>query len=372
MKKRFGKKEGKVVKGTSSAILISVLIHAGLFFLAGLLVIFVVVDREPPEFEEVIKVERPRMKLKKPRVRQKTKAKPTPPDRITASRGVAVLPEMDLPPMGSMEDTVEFDVAMLDIDLNFEPTVMGSPESIGSDLEGTYYDLKYTRSGTFAPVGDIEWRNAFHNMIKSGMDPQVMKKYYRSPTKLYTTYLLFPWHPSAYAPVSFGMPDDMASGGQWIVHYTGELVHKDGITFRFWAYADDSLCILVDKELVVAASLFVNRHQAMYRGLWNSPSGKNNSYSYNGGNAWVGDWVTLEPGVPRRMDVLIADNNARNAAYGVMVEVKGVEYPNNARNGPLLPIFRMDELTHDQLDVVYKNQPDDLTDFENGPIFRQY
>jgi hypothetical protein len=362
-----------VVKGTSSAILLSVLIHAGLFLLAAGLVVFVVVEKQDPVFEEVQTVERPKMKLKKPRVRQKTKSKPSSSlDRISAVKGVAVLPEMDLPGMGGMGEGLDVEIDMLDIELNFEPTVMGSVNSIGSDLEGTYYDLKYTRSGTFAPVSGDEWRDAFYRMIKSGLDDRELRKYYRAPQKLYTTYVLFPKHPSAYAPVSFGMPDDKASGGLWIVHYTGQLVHKDGITFRFWAYADDSLGVLVDRELVLAASLTTGRQSAMYRGLWQSTSSKNLNYSYNAGPAWVGDWITLEPGVPKRLDILVADNNARNAGYGLMVEEEGVEYPNNYRNGPLLPIFRMDKLTHEQLDVVYKNFPDEMVDFVNGPIFRQY
>jgi len=45
VKRRF-KKRQKVVKGMPSAVLLSITIHAGLFLLAGMLVVFTVVKKE--------------------------------------------------------------------------------------------------------------------------------------------------------------------------------------------------------------------------------------------------------------------------------------------------------------------------------------
>ena len=56
----------------------------------------------------------------------------------------------------------------------------------------------------------------------------------------------------------------------------------------------------------------------------------------------------------------------------VMVEEKGVDYPRGRHNGPLLPIFKTAELTHDHLDIIYRSLADEEVDCVNGPIFRDY
>ena len=53
-------------KGMPSAVILSILIHVGLFLLAGMLVVFTVVKKEEQKFEPPKAIDRPRMKLKKP------------------------------------------------------------------------------------------------------------------------------------------------------------------------------------------------------------------------------------------------------------------------------------------------------------------
>jgi len=62
MKKKI-KKGQEITKGMSSAVLLSILIHVGLFLLAGMLVVFTVVKKEEKKFEPPKAVERPKMKL---------------------------------------------------------------------------------------------------------------------------------------------------------------------------------------------------------------------------------------------------------------------------------------------------------------------
>ena len=63
------KKKLGVAKGGASGLMISLLLHAGAFVLAGLLVVFTVVSKEEKTFAPPKPVERPKMKLKKPKVK---------------------------------------------------------------------------------------------------------------------------------------------------------------------------------------------------------------------------------------------------------------------------------------------------------------
>jgi hypothetical protein len=374
------KRNQGMVKGAPSGLVISLLVHAAAFMLAGLLVVFSVVKKKEVSFTPPPSVERPKMKLKKPKVKVKKTAKPASPTRIIAKINKAEMPDLQLPEMGGagsgfggIGDLGGFDVLPDFADL----TVLGSSQSIGNDLEGVYYDLKFSRSGVYNSLSDEEWRYLFYKFFRNDWDPRIFSKFYRSPKKLYTTYLLLPPSISAMAPVAFGMDDSMASGGEWIVHYKGKLVHKEDITFRFWVSVDDSLAIRVDGKVVIAAS-FINREgindraPRMYQNLWKSTSADSGKYWVGHGLATVGDWITLKAGEAKDMEVVATDNPNANASFTVMVQVKGVEYPSAYHHGPLLPIFKTAELTHDQLDIIYRDLPTNQVDCVNGPIFRDY
>ena len=374
---RLKNKKSGIVKGAPSGFLISLMVHVAAFMLAGLLVVFNVVQKEEKKFVPPKPVDRPKMKLKKPKVKVKKSAKPKPTTRIVTKVKRASMPDIQLPEMSGMTDGLAGGVGGFEMvpDLN-DLTVLGSSQSIGNDLEGVYYDLKFSRSGLYNPLTEEEWRNLFHQFFRNDWDPRIFSKFYRSPKKLYTTCLVLPPSISAMAPVAFGMDDSMASGGEWIVHYQGKLVHKEDITFRFWVSVDDSLAIRVDDKVVVAASWsddgLNERASLMYHSLWESSSRDTGKYLIGHARATVGDWITLEAGVPKDIEIVATDNPNANASFVVMVEEKGVDYPRGRHNGPLLPIFKTAKLTHDHLDIIYRSLADEEVDCINGPIFRDY
>jgi hypothetical protein len=343
-------------------------------------VVFSVVKKKEISFVPPPAVERPKMKLKKPKVKVKKSAKPASPTRIMAKVSKAVMPDLTLPELGGAGSGFGGigDLGGFDTMPNLEDlTVFGSGQTIGNDLEGTYYDLKFSRPGKYNPITDDAWRYFFHKFIEDNWNPRIFSKFYRSPKKLYSTCLVLPQTISGMAPVAFGMDDSKASGGAWIVHYKGKLVHKEDITFRFWVYVDDSLAIRVDNELVIAASWRspssgdMSRAASMYGGLWHSTSSDDGKYPIPH-RVTVGDWITLEAGVPKEMEVVVTDNPALGAILLVMVQVKGEEYPKAVQGGALLPIFKTAELSHDHLDMIYRALPDGIADFVNGPVFRDY
>lgn len=379
MRRNTQKPKG-VVKGTLSGVVISILVHAVLFLLAGLLVVFTITHKEEMQFEPLQPVERPKMELKKPKVRVRKSAQPKATQRITAKVSQANLPAIDLPDIGSsMGEGFEGGMSAFDLMPDTDNmTMLGSGQSIGNDFEGVYYDLKFTRNGTYAPISVDEWRGLYYSFIKSDWDSRCFSKFYRSPKKLYATCFVLPPSVSALAPVAFGMGDEMSSGGLWIVHYKGKLVHKEDITFRFWVSVDDSLAIRVDDEIVLAASWIshVNgnreRELTMHGGMWHSSSADTAKYLVGHSMVTVGDWITLNAGEPKDMEVVATDNDYQNASFIVMVEVKGEEYEKGVHNGPLLPIFKTAELTHDHLDMIYENLAEGEADCVNGPVFRDY
>jgi hypothetical protein len=372
------KREGKIGKGAPSGFVASLLFHVGIFFIAGLFVVFTVVNRPEPEFQPPPAIERPKMKLKKPKVKVKKSSNPRPSSRIVAKVKTREMPDIQLPDLEGVGDGLlggsgfgEF----MDLPEVEQITVLGSENSIGSDLVGTFYDFKRNSAGKFTGLSEDDrfFRPIFlgeaNEFIRSGFSPSSLRQYYRSDRKLYASCLVVSPIWTSIGPSAFDTPD--SGGGFWMVHYKGKLVHKDGITFRFVCQSDYFTVISVDNEIVWA-------------GVWNTPD-RFTEFSYLVGGMYkprfetrrrfigndrimAGEWITLEPGEAKDIDIIIGDENGQ-CGWIIAVEEEGVEYEEDQYGEPIYPIFRTAELSHDMLDQIYKDLPEDEVNCTNGPVF---
>jgi len=356
-----------------SAVVLSILIHTALFLLAGMLVVFTVVKKEEQKFEPPKAVERPKMKLRKPKVKIKKTSKPKPTTRIVTKMNRASMPDIQLPEMSGMAEGLGGAIGGFDLMPDFgDVTIFGSGQSIGSDFVGTYYDSKLDRAGRPLSVdiyGD-EWRALLNKFLRKDWDTSVFSRYYRSPKKLYATNFVIPIMLSSVAPASFGA--DESIGALWMAHYKGQLVHKEAITFRFWGMADEFMAVRVDgKPVLMFDWPHVLIEKRIVGNLWESDSPDTRKYFMGNEHSVVGDWITLEPGVPLPMEVLIGDNGGV-ASFFLAVEVQGVEYPRSRQGAPVLPAFKTAELSHDLLDIIYKELFVGEICLTNGPVFCDY
>jgi len=376
MKKREKRKD-KTVKGMSTAVLISILIHAGLFLLAGMFVVFTVVKSKEVEFEPPKAVERPKMKLKKPKVKVKKSSKPKPTTRIVTKVQKASMPDIQLPEMSGMGESLGGGIGGFDLmpDLD-QVTVFGSGQSVGNDLVGTFYDFKRGRRGkplTTAMDPDT-YKGILMRFLRNNWKPSIFSRYYRSPKQLYATSIMVPAILSSEAPAAFGEPD--TGGWCWAVHYTGQLVYPEDITFRFWGFGDDIMFVRVNGEMVLS-SCWKNDNgtssDAYFSSLWTTPDKANSRRYYLGNNkSVVGDWITLKAGEPLDMEVLIGEVPGGAYCAMLLVEVQGEKYPRNRQSGPILPMFKTAYPSLDLQDVIYKDHVPDEASVTNGPIFSDY
>ena len=368
MKRKVGKNQ-KMLKGMPSAVLLSILIHAALFLLAGMLVVFTVVKKEEKKFEPPKAVDRPKMKLKKPKVKVKKTSKPKPTTRIVTKMNRASMPDIQLPEMSGMGEGLAGGLGGFDMMLDLgEASVFGSGQSIGNDFVGTFYDLKRDRGGRPIPMDREMCRQALKKFVFSGWKSSALARYYRSVKKLYATCFMIPPVPSHVAPAAFG---EDTVGYCWLVHYTGQLVHRDGITFRFRGFGDDVLLVRVDGKLVLNAC-WPGPTESHFASLWRSTSADSRKYWLGNNKAVVGDWITLEPGVPLDMEVALGEIPGGVFSSMLVVEVKDAEYENNRQNGPILPMFKTAEPSRDLMDSIYKDLVPGEASVTNGPVFCDY
>ncbi len=381
--KRINTKPRKVNKGAPSGLVVSLAVHAVAFFVAGLFVVFKVLPEPEPDFKPPPPVERPKMKLKKPKVKVKKSSNPKPSSRIVAKVKSKQMPEIQLPDLMGTGDGLMGGTGLggefLDLPEISQVSIMGTQETVGSDLVGTFYDFKRYPNGKFNGVSEDDrsfipiWLGDVNQFITHGFDPATLNnKYYHSSKKLYASCLVVSPTWTSIAPSAFDTPD--SGGGYWMVHYKGKLVNKDGITFRFVCQADYFIVIAVDGEIVWA-------------GVWNTPDRYNDFMDLIGtkynprfdtrrkfiGNdrCMAGEWITLQPGVEKDIDIVIGDENGE-CGFIIAVEEKDAEYEKNEYGEPIYPIFRTGELSHDMLDQIYKDLPVGEVCCTNGPIFNDF
>lgn len=388
MKKRPKKIKQKVVKGTSRAILLSILIHAGLFVLAGVLVIFTVLPKPPVEFEPPPQVQVPKMPLKKLKVRTKKPSKPKSTAKLTAvvkKVDISQIAFPDLPTSGigpGIGTGGGGSGGFVDLpDLDDVDGILGKKDPTGVELVGTYYDMKRNRDGSYNGTGDdgitsraaseggALFNAAVNNFFARGWSTTALDDFYRSPKKRHASCIVVPTMSSSFAPAAFG--EDRGSGIYWMVHYKGQIVYPEDITFRFWGAADNFLGVRVNRKMVFFTAWQSERDDYVSV-KWKSSSSQRHSYFWGYDTLLdVGDWITLKANEPVDIEIALGDNGGL-AALGLMVEVKGVDYPQNDQGGPILPVFKTEVLSHDMLDMIYKDLYEDDCSLTNGPVFNDF
>lgn len=380
MKKKLFAQKNKVSKGAPSGLVVSILFHAAIFFVAGLFVVFQVIRPAAPEFEPPPPIERPKMKLKKPKVKVKKSSQPKPSSRIVAKVKTKQMPEIQLPDLvGSGEGLLGTGTGdggdFLDLPALGELSLFGTEETIGSDLVGTFYDLKRNRSGGGTPQGSDPHTGAicpiFREFLESGWNKRELNRFWKSERKLYTTTLIIPETPSVLGPLAFG--EDIKTGGwAWAVLYEGTLISYRDIRFRFWGMGDNFLAVGVDGETVFAHWLdgldsAAAAYFAEYVNYRAPPTAMTYAYAHEG------SWIELKAGEPRKLQIIISEFDGGGSSYMLCVEEDGVDYPYNPyRGGTTYPIFQMSVQSRTQVEelerVIY---PGDAS-INDGPIFQDF
>ncbi|VGO14053.1 hypothetical protein PDESU_02610 [Pontiella desulfatans] len=369
--KRLIKKTKGVVKGAPSGFVISLMVHAAAFLLAGMLVVFTVHQKEEKKFVPPKPVERPKMKLKKPKVKVKKTAKPKSTTRIVTKVKRASMPDIQLPEMSGMTDGIVGGIGGFEIIPDLEQvTLFGGGQTIGNDFKGTFYDFKRDRRGSPVPTGREGFVQELKEFIRKGWKTSQLARYYRSPRKLYATAFAVPPVHSSLAPAAFGEEDTI--GYLWAAHYKGQLVHYEDIKFRFWGLGDDIMAIRVDGKEVLIAN-YPSEDAQIFTSIWDSNDNDSRKYWLGDHYSVVGDWIELKAGEALPMEVLIGETPGGLFQAMLCVEVEGVEYPrNDMLNGPTLPIFKTETLSEDLVDKIHSDlYPGDAT-VTNGPVFRDY
>lgn len=353
MVKRILKRTKGLIKGAPTAVLVSAAVHAAVILVAGGLVVFNVVKKQEKKFEPPPPVERPKMELKKPKVKIKKRARPKASRRI-AAKSVQGMSQIQLPDSSSFGEGLGGGIGGFELMPDpSEMTLLGSSRTVaaGNDLEGTFYSLVLDRKGSRNQVS-IGSPNAFGLIIRrffeSGWNPRSLSSYYRWPMKLYTSFIFLPLIPFEHVPRSFGIPDEVETT-VWIVHYKGKMMAHESGRYRFRGAGNFVLSVRLDGVEVGHLGLFSLRPTITD---WRPAAEQNEVYYMAKHDHYVGDWFELEEGKPVEMEVLIGDYNGADTMAALLIEKEGEFYPKAPDGAPIIPVFKTTEIPEHLKDEI--------------------
>jgi hypothetical protein len=355
-------------------VLLSAVFHFILLSIAGSLVVFSVMKKEEKKFVPPPPIERPKMDLKKPRVKVKKTAKPSATQRIV-SKNVQSMPEIQLPEISGMSAGLSGGIGGFEMMPDpAEMTLFGGKSSaaIGNDFEGTFYALELDRRGRMLdPMTITKVQSIIRRFMDADWNPIVFAPYYRASQKLYTTSFMIPPIPSEYGPEQFGVNlGENVSPAYWLIRYKGKIASKEGGTFRFRGAGDNYLVVRVNKEIVLVAGF--GQKPMIGFGDWQSKGPESGKYMIGHGWSTIGDWFTLKPGVPVEMEVLAGDYEGGWFEAMVTVEDEKGKYKKNADGMPILPMFKTAEIPEPLIEKLeYLLIPDEI-DLDDVSTFNVY
>jgi len=372
-----GQTVARVAKGAPSGVLLSIIIHAGLIAIAISWTVITIIKPREAVFVSLV-TERPTFDIPERITRIDNQRRPQASERIVATMPKTQEPNFTLPDLPGKGSDILGGAAPgggFGIDFPDMPrTSFTDPDAAdtGNNLIVTYYNLNRRKDGGALNIDYQEYFTILRDYVDSGWDPGKLARYYRSPRRLKATTIMIPITSSILGPAAFG--EDINEGYCWVVHYKGKLVHKEGLTFRFWGASDDVLTVRVDGKTVLAANLeWTGVDAYLIANDWVSSAPNSRKYRLASQKMVGGDWITLEPGVPLDMEAIAGEGPGGEFHAQLLVEVQGEEYPLNDRGAPIFPIFAMEEPSWALQDCILENLFDGEANVTNvTTIFRDY
>ena len=175
---------------------------------------------------------------------------------VTTGAAPVAMAQIDIPMEDSQDDGLSLDIGIgMDAglgELGEEGGGMGSSQSSGSALEGVFYDLSRTKSGSPNKVGQDA--NAFYAELAAfykTWNPSVLSRFYKTSTKLYASNFYLPAARSELAPEAFQYK--MKANTGWFAIYRGKVKSPLTSKIRFIGTGDNGIAVRFGGKVVLEA-----------------------------------------------------------------------------------------------------------------------
>lgn len=225
-------------------------------------------------------------------------------------------------------------------------TLFGNTSPLAGALEGTFIDFKQDRSRENPPSKG--WMDAGKDFMRN-YKLREFRKFFNAPQKLYATHFYIPLMGADQAPRAYGV-EQIVQPSNWVAVYQGKFRSLKGGTFRFVGTADDLLIVGVESKTVLFAG-FTEFNPSDWKPN-DEPSQKGPPVSEYLPKLTEGDWFKLAPGEAKDLSVVIGEIPGGEFACYLFIEEKGIEYEKAGDGRPILPIFKLKNLSQSDRNLI--------------------
>ncbi|NBB78088.1 MAG: hypothetical protein GVY36_01360 [Verrucomicrobia bacterium] len=278
------------------------------------------------------------------------------------------LPKIDVPKPDTSRTKIEARGAAGDIGGNLGggaggsgfATLFGNTSPLAGALEGTFIDFKQDRYREKPP--NEGWMEAGKDFLRN-YRLREFRKFFNAPQKLYATHFYIPLMNANEAPRAYGV-ENLVEPSQWVAVYQGQFRSVDGGEFRFVGTADDILIVGVDGKTVLSAGF--TQYNPTRWSPREEPRFPGPPVSQYLPALTVGDWFKLPAGEPVDLTVTIGEIPGGEFASYLFIEEKGVQYETTPEGRPILPVFKLKDLSQAERQTI---QADGYPKRLDGPTF---
>ena len=222
----------------------------------------------------------------------------------------------------------------------------GSVE-IGSGLEGTFYDLKQRQTRTPTDLTDAQYFDQLRSFDAESWRTSALQNYYKAPQKMYAAQFLVPCIPATEAPKAFQVEKEVQPS-RWVIHYKGKVTAPETGTYRFVGGSDDVLAVRFNAQVVLDGSLrpFTEAWREQEPGAYHYRFGGGSAVRYKG--MLQGAWFKVQKGMVYPIEVLLGEQPGGGFFAQLLVEQQGAAYEKDGLGNPILPLFRVREISTPQ------------------------
>jgi len=320
----MGKKPFFANHSKSSAMVVSLAIHAVIIVVAILVVVAKVIIPEDPDFQ-VKKVKRPKMPPKKIQVPvdvKKRKPKPRLRKRIVVNK--KTFTDIKMPEIsgikGGLGNMGGDGIGGLGFDLDIGD-LFGGNKSMGNELVGSFYDLKQTKKGKPTNMDNVKYIAALKHFA-NGWQQSRLSDYFKAPKEKYASFFMLPHMSANAAPKAYGV-ENIVKPKHWVAFYEGQISAPETGHYRFCGIADDVLLVRVRDRLVIDASYPAWKGKVT---TWKSDDDNDRKFPMANQHMVIGDWFRLTKGKPAGIEVLVGECPGGIFYCQLLMEQKGKEY----------------------------------------------
>jgi hypothetical protein len=241
-------------------------------------------------------------------------------------------------------------------------TLFGNTSPLAGALRGVLIDFKQNTMGRPTGQEADAWLAAGRNFVRS-WDVREFRRYFQAPQPLYSSHFYIPMIQADEAPRAFGV-EGTVEPRYWIAVYQGQFRSREGGTFRFAGTGDDILMVGVNRNWVFSGGF------EQYNPIrWRSPERATHApprVSDFLPPITYGEWFDLPAGQPVDITVVVGEMPGGEFASYLFIEQRGVEYRRTSYGRPVLPIFKLRELSRTERERL---SADGYEKDLDGPVF---